>query len=166
MVHAQAFGTPLGLVQSYARLKDGDGEVVGAFHVDRFGIVRTGEYVPPPEGRAPLWVQPEGAHDSYPLNDVLGEPTVVELNDRRWQNTVAANTQAPGGSGWTDLGSVSGEPDPPAPEYPAWVPWDGHNENLHQVGDRVTHNARRWEANVGNNHWEPGVFGWTDLGPA
>ena len=23
-----------------------------------------------------------------------------------------------------------------------------------------THNGQRWIATVGNNHWEPGVYGW------
>lgn len=47
---------------------------------------------------------------------------------------------------------------------PDWVPWDGNNANLHQVGDRVTHTAKRWVSTVPNNHWEPGLFGWKEEG--
>lgn len=50
------------------------------------------------------------------------------------------------------------DPDPVGPA--AWVPWDGNNANLYQIGDRVTHNGQTWEATAANNHWEPGVFGW------
>jgi len=48
-------------------------------------------------------------------------------------------------------------------EYPAWQVWDGNNENLYQVGDRVTHNGLNWESTVADNHWEPGVFGWKQI---
>ena len=35
------------------------------------------------------------------------------------------------------------------------------NADLYQVGAKVTHNGDRWVSNTGNNHWEPGVYGWT-----
>jgi len=56
-------------------------------------------------------------------------------------------------------------PTPPGSSYPAWQPWDGNNANLYQIGARVTHGGKYWEATVGNNHWEPGVFGWTEFTP-
>lgn len=44
---------------------------------------------------------------------------------------------------------------------PDWEPWtSGLNEDLYQVGDEVMHNGQHWRATVGNNHWEPGVYGW------
>jgi len=43
---------------------------------------------------------------------------------------------------------------------PAWVPWDGHNASLYQVGAEVMHNGTHWVSNTPDNHWEPGVFGW------
>lgn len=37
-------------------------------------------------------------------------------------------------------------------------------------GDYSLHNGRKWQVTqadgAGNNVWEPGVFGWTDVGPA
>lgn len=44
----------------------------------------------------------------------------------------------------------------------AWHPWDGNNANMYQVGDKVSHNSKRWISNTPNNHWEPGVFGWDE----
>lgn len=42
-----------------------------------------------------------------------------------------------------------------------WQPWtSGLNADLYQLGDEVTHNGQTWVAVVGNNHWEPGAFGW------
>lgn len=57
------------------------------------------------------------------------------------------------------------EPKPPVEEWPAWEPWD-HIRPLHKVGAKVTHKGRRWVSTASNNHWEPGVYGWTDHGPA
>lgn len=55
------------------------------------------------------------------------------------------------------------------PDRGAWKPWSGVNADLYNKNDTVTHNGRRWEALVGNNHWEPGAAGsetlWRDLGP-
>lgn len=151
---------------SYARVQDETGATQEMFYIDQFGITRDGAYVP---REVPLWVQPTGAHDSYPVLDAGGNPTRVEYNDRIWENTSGTVNQfEPGVSGWTDVGPGPGyiepEPDPAAPvSYPAWVAWDGNNENLYQVGDRVSHNGQDWEATAGNNHWEPGIFGWVAL---
>jgi len=55
-------------------------------------------------------------------------------------------------------GPPNGGGDGEGPE--AWQEWDGVNENLYQVGDVVMHNGQTWIATVGNNHWEPGEYGW------
>lgn len=129
------------------------------FHIDRFGIVRPNQLIP--DDQIPEWVQPLGAQDAYPLTDVFGNPTVVSVGGVLWQNTSDANTQAPGVFGWTNLSEPEpvSEPD----SYPAWQVWSGLNEDLYQIGDRVTHNGSDWEATAGNNHWEPGVFGWVQI---
>ena len=47
--------------------------------------------------------------------------------------------------------------------YEVWKAWDGHNENLYQVGDIVwypTANDQLYIATVGNNHWRPDEYGW------
>lgn len=70
---------------------------------------------------------------------------------------------------WGHLFVAVLEPDPepePGDEWPAWKTWDGNNASLYQVGAQVTHNGRRWTSTAADNHWEPGVFGWTDAGPA
>lgn len=102
---------PTGVVQSFARMDDGglvnhsDGQP-GMFYLDRFGIARRGEYAPPPR-LYPLWLQPTGAHNSYPVLDATGEPTRVEHNGRNWQNSAGTvNSWAPGAFGWTDIGAA------------------------------------------------------------
>ena len=50
---------------------------------------------------------------------------------------------------------------PPVEEWPAWHVWDGNNASLYQVGAKVTYAGKRWISNTPNNHWEPGVYGWT-----
>ena len=31
---------------------------------------------------------------------------------------------------------------------------------------KVTHKGRIWTSTAANNTWEPGSYGWTDIGPA
>lgn len=71
------------------------------WHVDRFGIVRSGGMVP--DDVVPDWVQPAGAHDAYPLLDVRGEPARVRHEGKVWENTVETNTWAPGAYGWVEV---------------------------------------------------------------
>lgn len=86
---------------SYTRV-EGPAGLISQFFVDTFGIVRQGEYA----ARAvPAWIQPTGAHDSYPMRNAAGEPTRVEHNGRIWQNSAnTLNSWAPGVFGWTDTG--------------------------------------------------------------
>ena len=108
----------------------------------------------------PDWQQPTGVHDACPSG------YVVHHGGRLWRSARADNAPAshqPGtehGVEWTDvtvelLPDLAPEPD----EWPAWEPWD-HVRPLYQIEAQVTHNWRRWIATVGNNHWEPGVYGW------
>lgn len=80
---------------------DGTLTPVVQWYIDRFGIVREGQSVA--NDVIPAWVQPTGAQDAYPVNDVLGNPTKVTYDGATWQNTTAANTYAPGTYGWTKL---------------------------------------------------------------
>ena len=54
-------------------------------------------------------------------------------------------------------------------EIQPWVRPTGAHD-AYRVGDWVTHNGRLWECTAGDasgaNSWEPGVYGWTDRGPA
>jgi hypothetical protein len=148
---------------SYCRV-DGPGGLISAFFVDTFGIVRQGTWIAPPN-QYPLWIQPTGAHDSYPVTNAAGDPARVEFEGRNYENIMGALNQfSPTAypAGWADLGSATGVQEPDPVTYPAWAPWtSGLSEDLYQIGARVSHNGQNWEATTGNNHWEPGVFGWT-----
>ena len=52
--------------------------------------------------------------------------------------------------------------DPAAGPQP-WVQPTGA-QDAYAIGAQVTHNGNLWESTVADNVWEPGVFGWTDLG--
>lgn len=77
---------------------DGTLTPVNQLHIDMFGIVR--EDAPDPN-TPPAWIQPTGAQDAYPLQDVFGNPVQVTYQGATWQNTTATNTYAPGTYGWT-----------------------------------------------------------------
>ena len=48
-------------------------------------------------------------------------------------------------------------------EYPAWKAWDGVSSD-YQYGVIVSHNGKLWQSTVeGQNVWEPGVYGWTEV---
>lgn len=50
-----------------------------------------------PEGTIANWVQPQGAHDAYPLG------AKVAHNDKIWESIVDANVWEPGVYGWTEV---------------------------------------------------------------
>lgn len=54
-------------------------------------------------------------------------------------------------------------PDPDV--IPEWEQPD--STNGYKLGDKVTHNGKVWECTAvdggGNNIWEPGVYGWTEV---
>ncbi len=71
------------------------------------------------------------------------------------------------------FGILRTEPVPAPPrQYPLWIPVTGSTdvypaEDVFGEVTRVEHNGQNWENTHGDgNQWEPGVFGWTDLGPA
>lgn len=103
MLHMTAIklGQP-GARTSYARLENPDtGNLVEMLHVDEFGIMRTGEYIAP--NPYPVWVQPTGAQDSYPINRLDGQPTRVMHNGKVYRNSAGTlNSWAPGVFGWTE----------------------------------------------------------------
>ena len=89
----------------------------------------------------PVWIQPTGAVDAYPLG------FVVEHNGADWRSEVAANVWEPGAVGseslWTDLTAAPALPD-------AWV------AGTYPAGAEVTHNGSVWEASVETSE-EPGT---------
>ncbi len=51
----------------------------------------------------------------------------------------------------------------PAEEYPAWSrPIGAHD--AYGIGDKVTYNGKHWVSTAAANVWEPGVYGWEEVG--
>ena len=49
----------------------------------------------------------------------------------------------------------------PSIEWPEWVqPLGAHD--AYALGAKVSHNGKHWISNIGNNVWEPGVYGWDE----
>jgi hypothetical protein len=96
----------------------------------------------------PLWVQPVGSVDAYPLD------FIVEHNGKVWKSLHAANVWAPtAGLLWEDLS--------PAPEIEEWTqPTGGHD--AYNIGDQVTFNGQTWESVINGNVWSPAAHpaGW------
>jgi len=66
------------------------------------------------------------------------------------QNTKPSTTP----SMWARIGN-------PAEEWPEWIQPIGAHD-AYQMGDKVTHNGRRWISTHNGNVWQPGVFGWAE----
>lgn len=47
-------------------------------------------------------------------------------------------------------------------EYPEWIQPQG-SADAYMLGNKVTHNEKRWTSDIDNNVWEPGVYGWTEV---
>ena len=112
-IHASVRTQPGAESLSYSRLKDDDtGAILSEWHTDTFRIVRDGPEQPPVHD-APEWIQPTGAQDAYPANDVFGQQTRVVHNGLYWINTHGDdNSWEPGGDGigsniWQEDGEVS-----------------------------------------------------------
>ncbi len=78
--------------------------------------------------------------------------TAHEVQDDGWNPSAASSL-------WTKvLTSDTGE----------ILPWEQPDStNAYKLGDKVTHNGKVWECTAvdgaGNNTWEPGVYGWTEV---
>ena len=94
---------------SYALLLNDEGEDVDAFYIDTFGIVREGEYEPPPN-QHPIWKPVTDATKAYPAVNAAGEETHVEHNGINWRNAHGdGNTWEPGTVNetiWENVGEV------------------------------------------------------------
>lgn len=51
----------------------------------------------------------------------------------------------------------------PAQEWPEWVQPVGSTD-AYAKGAKVSHNGKKWTSDADNNTWEPGVYGWTEVG--
>lgn len=87
------------------------------------------------------WVQPQGAHDAYPIG------ARVTHNGYTWQSDVSANVWEPGVFGWTNL-----TPPPPTPDWSYPV--------VYQIGDHVIYNGVEYvciQAHTSQAGWTPPV---------
>lgn len=67
------------------------------------------------------------------------------------QNTKPSQTPAM----WTEIGD-------PAEEWPDWRrPIGAHD--AYALGDKVSHDGKRWTSDLDNNVWAPGEYGWTEV---
>lgn len=104
------------------------------------------------------WVQPQGAHDVYPID------FVVTHDGKTWRSTIDNNVWEPGvGAQWEEVveeAAPDPTPDPdPEPTIEPWVQPEGAHDT-YQIDDMVTHNGQTWISTAENNSWEPGVYGW------
>lgn len=97
-----------------------------------------------------VWVQPTGAHNSYPLG------FIVTHAGKTWESLLNANVWVPGvGAQWIEVVVTPVGPQP-------WVqPTGGHD--AYAAGATVTHNGQTWVSLVGSNVWEPGAVGTESL---
>lgn len=93
------------------------------------------------------WVQPQGAHNAYPLG------RTVTHNGKTWENITPANVWEPGVSGWREIVSEG---------YPAWVRPTGAHD-AYNIGDRVSFEGQNYESTIDGNTWSPTEHpaGWT-----
>ena len=92
------------------------------------------------------WVQPTGAHDSYPLG------ITVTHEGKAWESLTPANVWEPGVSGWREQ---------VAQGYPAWVQPTGAHD-AYNKGDRVSFNSQDYESLIDGNTYSPSDYpaGW------
>lgn len=48
-------------------------------------------------------------------------------------------------------------------EIPVWKQPTGQ-QDAYAKGDKVRHNDKIWQSNTDSNVWEPGVYGWDEVG--
>lgn len=109
------------------------------------------------------WVQPLDRFDAFNLvNAFTGKPDECIHNGKFYRTKIDVNVTAPvAGQYWDEITEKGEVVVPPVEEWPAWKVWSGKNEDLYQVGAKVTHKGSKWVNTTANSHWEPGVYGWT-----
>ena len=100
-----------------------------------------------------IWVQPTGAHDSYPAQ------AVVTHNGKAWKSLLSANVWEPGVSGWVEQAPQDQSPEEPF--VPEWVQPTGAHD-AYQLGDVVLFEGQMYESLMDNNTWSPADYpaGW------
>lgn len=90
------------------------------------------------------WVQPEGAHDAYPIG------ARAQHDGRTWVNELTSNPFPPGVTGWVEETSEG--------EYPVWwQPLGAHDAHVWGTGTRAWHDGTLWESMRDQNVWPPEI---------
>ena len=97
------------------------------------------------KGRGEEWVQPTGAHDSYPAG------AKVVYQGKTYISSLPFNPYPPSTGGWKPYTTGS--------EIPQWVQPLGAVD-AYKLGDKVMYNGARYVSTVDANVWAPGVYGW------
>lgn len=56
---------------------------------------------------------------------------------------------------WSKVGN-------PNEEYPEWSQPVGAHDS-YNIGDKVSHNEKKWVSACNDNVWEPGIYGWDEV---
>lgn len=98
------------------------------------------------------WVQPLGAHDSYPLG------SITTHEGKQWISLMTGNVWEPGSSGWREYVEPEGGR---VPEYSA--PSGAHD--AYMVGDRVSYIGTVFESMIDSNVYSPVEYpnGWVEV---
>lgn len=95
----------------------------------------------------PIWVQPSGAFDAYPVG------FVVEHDGSVWESDTPANVWEPGVANWIDLNPmVTAE----------WVQPTGAHD-AYPIGAEVSYGGSMWRNTFASNAYAPGVYGWEQI---
>ena len=117
----------------------------------------------------PLMVQSAEQYDDDTAADVpyMYNPwavdTAYQVNDRvrygeKLYKVLQAHTSQ---ASWTPDTAVSLFAEVINEGIPEWV--QPGSTNPYMKGDKVKHNDKKWESDIDNNVWEPGVYGWTEI---
>ncbi len=80
-------------------------------------------------------------------NDVLYRCVQAHTSQDDWTPDASASL-------WCKVGD-------PTEEYPTWSQPIGSHD-AYALGDKVSHNEKKWISTVDENVWEPGVYGWEE----
>ena len=117
----------------------------------------------------PTWVQPLGAHDSYPSG------FAVSFEDAVWVSLVNGNVWPPSSDPALWVERIAPEPEPEEPEVPEEPETPPETEapaefvqptgahDAYKVGDKVTFNGKVYQSNISANVYSPTAYpaGWT-----
>lgn len=91
----------------------------------------------------------------FPKDYIVGER--IQYNSSLYKCVQAHTSQAD----WTPDATPALWVRVSVEEYPEWIQPQG-SADAYMVGDKVTHNGKRWISTADYNVWEPSVYGWEE----